>query len=290
VLLYRLDVPQRFPKSWAALQQLEQRIDAKTMTHLNAQAELAGHAFAEVAAGFLRSAPGVATRSAPVNATTPAASKGFLAALFADDFARLTREHIGLVLISLLVATLLGIPTGIYAARHAAAAQAILATVGVIQTIPALALLAFLIPLLHRIGTVPTLVALFLYALLPIVRNTYVGLSSIAPSLTESAHALGLSASARLRRVELPLAAPTILAGIRTSAIINVGTASIAAFIGAGGYGERIATGLALNDHMTLLAGAVPTALLALLVDALFYGVERWMVPRGLRLQGQARV
>jgi osmoprotectant transport system permease protein len=154
-----------------------------------------------------------------------------------------------------------------------------------IQTIPSLALLAFLIPLLKQIGTLPALIALFLYALLPIVRNTYTGLSDIPSSLRESALALGLPFAARLRLVELPLAARTILAGVKTSAVINVGTATIAAFIGAGGFGERIATGLALNDNATLLAGALPAAALALLVQSGFDLLDRWIVPAGLRLR-----
>jgi len=155
--------------------------------------------------------------------------------------------------------------------------------VGVIQTIPSLALLAFLIPLLQQIGTLPALVALFLYALLPIVRNTYTGLSDIPPHLKESALVLGLPPLARLRLIELPLASRAILGGIKTAAVINVGTATIAAFIGAGGFGERIATGLALNDHGLLLAGAIPAALLALGVQTLFELLDRWLVPAGLR-------
>jgi len=144
-------------------------------------------------------------------------------------------------------------------------------------------LLAFLIPLLEMIGTVPALVALFLYSLLPIVRNTHSGLTDISPQLRESARALGLHSAARLRLIELPLAARSILAGVKTSAVISVGTATIAAFIGAGGYGERIVTGLALNDNAVLLAGAVPAAALALLVQMLFDALDRWLIPAGLR-------
>lgn len=153
---------------------------------------------------------------------------------------------------------------------------------GFIQTVPSLALLAFLIPLLGRIGTLPAVLALFVYSLLPIVRNTHSGLTGIAPALKESACALGLPAGARLRLIELPLATPAILAGIKTSAVINVGTATIAAFIGAGCYGERIVTGLALNDHAMLLAGAIPAAGLALLVQGAFDLLERAIVLAGL--------
>ncbi len=148
-----------------------------------------------------------------------------------------------------------------------------------LQTVPSLALLAFLIALLDRIGTLPAVVALCLYALLPIVRNTEAGLSAIPHGITESATALGLSRRDRLTLVELPLAAPLILAGIRTAAVINVGTAPIAAFIGAGGYGERIVAGLAVNDHALLLAGALPAAAMALAIEWGFGALESRMIP-----------
>jgi osmoprotectant transport system permease protein len=153
----------------------------------------------------------------------------------------------------------------------------------VLQTIPSLALLAFLITLIGTIGTAPALAALFLYALLPIVRNTQSGLADIGPSLRESAQALGLSEWAQLRGIELPLAARSILAGVKTSAVINVGTATVAAFIGAGGYGERIVAGLAVRDNAMLLAGAIPAALLALLIQWGFDVLDRWVVPSGLQ-------
>ena len=158
--------------------------------------------------------------------------------------------------------------------------QPLLATVGLIQTIPSIALLAFLIPVTGAIGTWPAAIALFLYSLLPIVRGTHAGLTGIAPSLRESALALGLSTGARLRLVELPLAAHAMLDGIKTSTIIGVGTATIAAFIGAGGYGERITAGLAVNDNALLLAGALPAAALALLVHVSFELGERWLPRR----------
>jgi len=160
----------------------------------------------------------------------------------------------------------------------------ILGGAGVLQTVPALALLAFLIAALDRIGTVPAIAALFLYALLPIVRNTYTGLLEIRPSLMESAVALGLPGGTQLLRIELPLAARAILGGIKTSAVINVGTATIAAFIGAGGYGERIVAGLAVNDSALLLAGAIPAAAMALIVQGGFDALDRFVVPHGLRL------
>jgi len=155
--------------------------------------------------------------------------------------------------------------------------------VGVIQTIPALALLVVMIPLLG-IGVLPALAALFLYGLLPIVRSTYVGLRDLSPSLIESADALGLSRWQRLRLVELPLASRAILGGIKTAAIINVGAATLGALVGAGGYGQPILSGIRLASTPMILEGAIPAALLALGVEALFGLLERALVPRGLRL------
>jgi osmoprotectant transport system permease protein len=159
-----------------------------------------------------------------------------------------------------------------------------------LQTVPALALLAFLITLMGRIGAAPAVAALFLYALLPIVRNTASGLADLPVQLQESAHALGLPSAARLRRIELPLASRSILAGVKTSAVIGVGTATIAAFIGAGGFGERIVSGLAVNDTLMLLGGAIPAAALALAVQWTFDAGERWVVPAGLRLESRNSV
>ncbi|MCC6210769.1 MAG: ABC transporter permease subunit [Burkholderiales bacterium] len=269
VLLYRLDVPQRFAAAWAKLQKLEGRIDERTMIRLNAAAELQGRSFSEVAvlfeSGFSSDKGG---------------KRQFLEVLFGPDFWRLTGQHLLLVFVSLAASIALGIPLGILSQKLKAASQFILGAVGVIQTIPSLALFAFLIALLGTIGTVPALIALFLYALLPIVRNTHAGLEAVGKGMRQAALALGLTAGERLRRIELPLALPAILAGIKTSAVINVGTATIAAFVGAGGYGERIVSGLALNDNATLLAGAVPAAALALLVQGAFELGERrfgWM-------------
>lgn len=274
LFVYRLDVPQRFPKAWAALTKLEGAIDARRMIAMNAAAELNGKAFSEVAAEFL----------AKDGTATAVGARGLGAKLFGPDLWKLTWQHLMLVFVSLAAAVLVGVPLGIWAQRSPAAAHPILAGVGLIQTVPSLALLAFLIPLLGTIGALPALVALFLYSLLPIVRNTHSGLSEIPPHLRESASALGLPNGARLRLVELPMASRSILAGIQTSAVINVGTATIAAFIGAGGYGERIVTGLALNDNTMLLAGAIPAAALALLVQGAFELADRWLVPAGLRV------
>ncbi len=271
VLLYRKDLPARLPKTWAAWTKFSGQITAPQMIALNAEVELQNQAPAAVAKRYL-------------SGGTPAAGRETLwSALSAPDFWPETRQHLFLVFASLALSILAGIPLGIWAARTKTAAPPILSLTGLIQTIPSLALLAFLIALLHRIGPAPTIAALFLYSLLPIVRNTYTGLTDIAPSLRESAEALGLPPAARLRLVELPLASRAIFAGIKTAAVINVGTATIAAFVGAGGYGDRITQGLENNDTLLLLAGAIPAALLALLVQYGFDLLDRAVVPKGLR-------
>jgi osmoprotectant transport system permease protein len=268
VILYRRDFTQQFPRSWEALQRLAGRISVERMTELNASVELAGSSFAAAANAFLESRPGGSVGAAE-------RQRSFLAALAGPDFWRLTLEHLGLVAASLALGVATGVPLGVWADRARRARYWILAAAGVMQTVPALALLAFLIAALDRIGTAPAILALFLYSLLPIVRNTESGLAGVSRPLRQSAIALGLGAWPRLRLIELPLAAPTILAGIKTAAVINVGTATIAAFIGAGGYGERIVAGLAVNDHTLLLAGAVPAALMALAVQWAFDLLER---------------
>jgi osmoprotectant transport system permease protein len=206
--------------------------------------------------------------------------RGLWSAMFAPDFGRLLAEHLGLVFGSLAMAALIGIPLGMLAVRVRWIAQPVLLLAGLVQTIPALALLAFLIPVTGSIGVWPALIALFLYALLPITRNTHTGLLEVPRGMVQAATALGLAPRTILAKVELPLALPTIMAGMKTSAVINVGTATIAAFIGAGGFGERIVQGLALNDHAVLLAGALPAAVLALLVHAAFELIERVLVAR----------
>lgn len=264
VWVYRLDLPRRSPAGWAALQSLQGRIAAHDMVAMNAAAELDGRSFAAVARAFLDGGP------------SPSAHRpGLAARLFAEDLPRLTREHLVLVFGSLALACLAGVPLGIAAAGSRRLAQPVLAATGLIQTVPSLALLAFLIPITGTIGTLPAVIALFLYSLLPIVRATHAALTGIARNMRESAVALGLNPLQRLRFVELPLALPGILSGVKTSAVINVGTATVAAFIGAGGYGERITAGLALNDNAMLLAGAVPAAVLALAVHAIFELAER---------------
>jgi osmoprotectant transport system permease protein len=267
VLLVRQDFVERFPRTWAALrEQLEGRFDERRMAHLNAMADLDGEGFPEIVAEFFgREASGHRERDRIL-----------------ADVLELSIDHLWLVFVSLGAAVLLGVPLGILAARHRELGQVELMAVGVLQTIPSLALLCFMIPL-FGIGKLPALVALSLYALLPIVRNTYTGLISIDRQLLEIAGVLGLSRWQRLVRIELPLASVHILSGIKTSAIWTVGTATLAAFIGGGGYGDLIVRGLALDDTALILAGAVPAALMALLFHGLFEVLDRWLIPKGLR-------
>ena len=262
VILHRADAPALHAKAFAAWSRLQGRLDERAMIGLNARAEIDRIDFASVGREFLGA-----------RATTK--ERTVWSALFAPDFGRLAIEHASLVFGSLLAAIVAGVPLGILAAKVRWIAQPVLLATGLIQTIPSLALLAFLIPITGAIGVWPAIIALFLYALLPIARNTHAGILGVSPGLREAARALGLVPRQVLRDVELPLAAPTILAGVKTSAVINVGTATIAAFIGAGGFGERIAQGLALNDHALLIAGALPAAALALVVHALFELAER---------------
>lgn len=268
VYLYRLDLP---ASAVGALKQLEGTIDESAMIRMNAQAKIERISEPRVAADFL-------STELNIQSGEPLATTGRLQRIL-----HYTREHLWLVGISLLAAILLSIPLGIVAARYDRPGQVILGIVGMIYTIPALALLVFMIPLMG-IGGPPAIVALFLYSLLPIVRNTHAGIKTIAPELIESAEALGLTASARLRKIELPLASRTILAGIKTSAVINIGTATLGALIGAGGYGQPILTGIRLDDVGLILEGAVPAALLALAAQGLFEVAERFVVPEGLRL------
>jgi osmoprotectant transport system permease protein len=273
VLLYRADLTERAAEALAAVLRLEGRIDAPAMIEMNKRAKLDRVPETRVAANFL-----AANFAIDANVDETSARERFL---------RNTRAHLLLVAISLTAAILIAVPLGVLAAKFARTGQAILGIVGIIQTIPSLALLVFMIPLLG-IGDAPAIVALFLYSLLPIVRNTYAGLHDIPLPLRESAAALGLPGWARLRRIELPMASRAILAGIKTSAVINVGTATLGALIGAGGYGQPIFTGIRLDDVGLILEGAVPAALLALAVQGLFEVLERLLVPRGLRLKAAA--
>ncbi len=267
VLLYRLDVPARFAQAWSAMQGLEGRINERAMVAMNARAELQGEGFEAIARDFL------------AGGTAGATQRGFAAKLFGPDLARLTRQHLLLVGAAVGLALLFALPLAILVFAHVRLRAALLGLAGLLQTVPSLALLAMLISLMGVIGTLPALVALTLYALLPIMRNTVTGLSEVPQGLCQAATALGMTKGQSLWLVQLPLALPTVLAGVRTATTIAIGTATIAAFVGAGGYGERIVTGLALNDRALLMAGALPAAALALASEAVFEAIE-WLMRR----------
>lgn len=280
LLLYRSDVPIKFPDSWKVIQYLGGKISQQSMLELNTRVEIEGQTFAAVAQQFLLQQrtgqdQGVAGGKSSSHAQRVSSFQSFLGILFAPDFWRLGAQHIFLVLISLGLALVVGLPLGILCFYWKKTGQFVLSAIGIIQTIPSLALLAFLISLLGVIGAAPAIVALFLYALLPIVQTTYTGFSEISPSMRQAATALGLEFRYRLVLIELPLARTMILSGVKVAAVTSVGTATIAAFVGAGGFGERIAQGLALNNTSMLLAGAIPAAVLALLIQGVFVMFER---------------
>lgn len=253
----------------ATVGELAGTITDAQMRELNAMVLLEGKSFAEVAHRFLHGAGLVTAQRARVEESK------WLTLLSR------TVRHLELTFIALLGGMIVAIPFGILAYRVRAISRPVMYTAGLLQTIPSIALLAFMIPL-FGIGVLPAIVALFLYSLLPILRNTTAALFSIDPVLKKVSVGMGLTAQQRLRYVELPLAAPTILAGIKTAAVINIGTATLAAFIGAGGLGEPIVTGLALNDTSLILEGAIPAAILAILTEWAFEGLEKGLIPRHL--------
>jgi len=266
------------PAAVAALTELSGRIDVARMRALNRRVEVEGAAIPMVAREALRSLALVDAPTSAANASNREGIAGYLLSSRAT-LVSLTMRHLLLVGVSLGAAILIGVPLGLLLERRARSAEAVIRGVGVIQTLPGIALLAFMIPL-FGIGMTPALVALALYSLYPIVRNTYTGVRDADPSAVDAARALGMTDLQILRDVRLPLAAPVIMAGIRTAAVIDVGTATLAAFIGAGGLGEPIVSGLALSDSRMILSGAIPAALLALAVDATLAGVERFVRPR----------
>jgi osmoprotectant transport system permease protein len=252
---------------------LQGTIDAQRMRQLNGEATLEKIPEPQVASDFLLSQMNIQSNIQEMS-------------LF-DRVTMRTEEHLKMVGISLFASILFGVPLGILAFACRRLGHVILAATAVIYTIPSLALLVFMIPV-FGIGTWPAIVALFLYGLLPIVRNTCTGLEGIPLGVRQSAIVLGLPGPTRLIRIELPMAAPSILGGIKTAAVINVGTATIGALIGAGGYGQPILTGIRLADNALILQGAVPAAILAMLLQWGFGLAERFLVPRGLRLKSHS--
>ena len=283
----RADLLKRLPQAAAALSLLAGRLNAETMRRLNHLVEGLKHEPTRVAADFLQQIIPVQQHLKKASDTPELrAADGFFSLLWrrrAITF-NLVLDHLLLTGIALLGACFLGIPLGMLAARRPMLRASSLGIAGVLQTIPSIALLAFMLPLLG-IGAAPAIAALFIYALLPILRNTISGLSTVDPALREVAMGLGMTPKQIMWRVELPLAVPVLLAGIRIAAVISVGTATLAAFIGAGGLGDPIVTGLSTNDFDLVLTGALPAAALAMLVDGLLARVEHLATPRGIRLQ-----
>jgi osmoprotectant transport system permease protein len=271
VWLYRADLDARHPDVVAQMRRLEGRVTEADMQRMNSRAQIDKASEDQIAAAFLNERLGLGETSTQES--------------LAHRLLTTTIEHLTLVVPSLLAAVLVAIPLGVLAARRPALGRGILAVAGVLQTIPSLALLLFMIPVMMWLvgrgtGAPPAVAALFLYSLLPIVRNTHAGIKGIPESLRESAEALGLPRWPILWRIELPLAAPTILAGVKTAAVINVGTATLGGFIGAGGYGRPILRGIDKFDVPLMLEGAIPAALLALAVEALFDLTERMIAHR----------
>ncbi len=274
------DLARRQPAAVAALTELSGRLDETTMRRLNRRLEVDGDPVGRIAAEALAD---LGLTGPVARGAAPRRSGGSLLPYLLErrgELLRLTGRHLLLVALSLAAAIAVAVPLGLALERLPAGAEAAVRAVGLLQTLPGIALLAFMIPLLG-IGLVPAVVALFLYSLYPILRNTWTGVRDAAPDAVAAGTALGMTPRQILRHVRLPLAAPVIMAGIRTAAVINVGTATLAAFIGAGGLGDPIAAGLALSDTRMILSGAIPAALLALGVDALLGGVERLVRPGG---------
>jgi osmoprotectant transport system permease protein len=252
--------------AWRVLTQLEGKITEERMRAMNAAAELDKRGFAQIAADFL-------------GLEAPARES-----LMQKVWQR-TREHLWLVGAALLFSLLVGIPLGIAAVRFHAAGQGILIGSAVVQTVPSLALLCFLIPV-FGVGNKPALAALCLYSLLPVVLNTFTGVRGVDPRHLENARAFGLNKRQILFRIVLPLSSPTLLAGIKNATIVSIGTATLAALVGAGGYGAPIVSGLSLNDVPTILTGAVPAAVMALIAHGIFEVLGLMLIPRGLQQRG----
>jgi osmoprotectant transport system permease protein len=198
------------------------------------------------------------------------------------DIGELTIEHLQITAMSISFAVMIGVPTGIIITRKRKIANLVLGFANVFQTLPSLALFGLIIPILG-IGYKPSVFVLFLYALLPIIKNTYLGITGVDPAVIDAGKGMGMTSYQVLRMVEVPLSLPVIMGGIRISTVINIGTATLAALIGAGGLGDMIFKGISLNNSSMILAGAIPTAFLALTVDALLGKVEKQLVPKGLR-------
>lgn len=270
VFLYTSGLQKKYPEYTDKINSLCGAFPESRMIELNSKVKIKKMDESKVAADFVNKRFGTELQ--------------FKEESFRERFARNTVEHMYLVAVSLSTAIILAIPIGILAYRKEKFGNIILSAVGIIQTIPSLALLVFMVPL-FGIGSEPAIAALFLYSLLPIVRNTYLGFEGINKEIRESAEVLGLTQNVKMFKIELPLASLSILSGIKTSAVINVGTATLGALIGSGGYGQPILTGIRLDNIPLVLEGAVPAALLAVGVQSLFDLSEKIFVPKGIRIK-----
>ena len=273
----------QFPDLGPILTLLTNALNAEEMRKLNLRTQEGGESIEQVAHDALSTLGLVGSETM----VTPASSKPGLGSYLWEHRSTLIRriaEHIGLSGVALLLGVFLSLPLGLYLERNRPWAEPTIKFVGMFQTIPSIALLAFMIPL-FGVGALPAIMALWIYSLFPMVRNTYTGLRDAAPSAVESARALGMTNWQILSWVRLPLAAPVIMAGVRTSAVITVGTATLAAFIGAGGLGVPIVSGLQMADSIIILSGALPAAVLAIIVDGGLGLVESWVRPRGIAIQ-----
>ncbi len=269
------------PEVGAVLGLLSGALDEETMRRLNFRLQEGKEGEAAVARDALHS---LGLLQGGEQAAEPARRRpDLLGYLWGErsTVASRTLEHLGLCAAALALGVLVAVPLGLWLERRRRLAEPAIRALGLTQTVPSLALLAFMVPFLG-IGTVPAVVALWIYSLFPIVRNTYTGVREADPRAVEAATALGMTPGQVLRRIRLPLAAPVLMAGIRTAAVITVGTATLAAFIGAGGLGEPIVTGLQLADTGMILSGAIPAAVLALLVDVVLGWIEKALQPPGL--------
>lgn len=282
VILYRAALAEEHPAALQQMLRLTDAVSSEQMIKSNSRVELRNESETAVAADFLADQLQLATETVETGVA-------------ANVWAR-TVEHVELVRRSLFPAILVGIPLGVWASRSRWLGQLVLGVAGMIQTIPALALLVLLMPLTAAVGIASigvgsgtALLALFLYSLLPIIRGTHSGITAVDPALIESADVLNVPRWYRTLKIEMPLASRSILAGVKTAAVINVGFATLGAFIGAGGYGQPILTGIRLADTSLILQGAVPAAIMALAVQGVFELADLLIVPKGLRLRPEGR-
>ena len=283
---------EELPGAVMVLSRMSGRIDEEAVRRANERIEVEGASIADAArellgaVGLGESPDAVGPEGGRPASTRPRDGTTLLSlpAHMWENRRELVRQmvrHLLLVFASLGAAILVALPAGVALERRRRLAETVIRAAGLFQTIPGIALLAFMIPL-FGIGAAPAIVALFLYSLLPVLRNTHAGIIEAAPDAVAAGRALGMTEGQLLRRIRLPLAAPIIMAGVRTAAVINVGTATLAAFVGAGGLGDPIVAGLALSDPVMILSGAVPAAVLALLVDWGLARAERGVAPKGV--------